>query len=262
MIIYFTGTGNSLYAAKKIGSSIGEKVCHIADVRAESLAEEKVLGIVFPVYYYEAPLPVRRFLAEMKLRRDAYVFSVATCGGGSGTSLNTVKKLVEKAGGRLSLTAVLKMPDNFCIAVGGNPNEQFMLFDTVDRKLKGISAAIKKRMVNLPYTGLNPLGTVLNIPAVYSAASKMVRLNVDTEKCIGCGICVKVCPENNIALSKGKAVIRGNCCSCFGCVHACRNQAVRIGKKPTLPEKQYRCQDITLKELFRRDLKTERENDE
>ena len=33
------------------------------------------------------------------------------------------------------------------------------------------------------------------------------RLKVDTDKCIGCGLCVKLCPMNNITIKEQKAVI-------------------------------------------------------
>jgi len=48
---------------------------------------------------------------------------------------------------------------------------------------------------------------------------------VDLEKCTGCGICVKTCPEKLISIRNGKAYIRA-CFACGACILACPNKAL------------------------------------
>ena len=55
MIFYFTGTGNSLYAAQKLADD-GEKIVSIVDaLRSKTfhytLKDNEPLGFVFPVYF-------------------------------------------------------------------------------------------------------------------------------------------------------------------------------------------------------------------
>lgn len=52
---------------------------------------------------------------------------------------------------------------------------------------------------------------------------------VDTEKCIGCSMCQRDCPENNISITDKKAEIRSqSCMKCGHCVAVCPKAAVSI----------------------------------
>lgn len=51
-----------------------------------------------------------------------------------------------------------------------------------------------------------------------------------TDKCIGCGECVKICPKETIKLEKGKARICYNkCIRCFCCHEVCPEDAIKLG---------------------------------
>ncbi len=60
---------------------------------------------------------------------------------------------------------------------------------------------------------------------------------VDKKKCIGCGICVRSCPQKTIKLKSknGKRyaeIDRNNCIKCFCCQELCETRAVKIKKNP------------------------------
>ncbi len=57
MIIYFTGTGNSLAAARRIADRTGDRAVPLRAVRDADLVAERRIGIVFPVYCFDAPPP-------------------------------------------------------------------------------------------------------------------------------------------------------------------------------------------------------------
>lgn len=60
----------------------------------------------------------------------------------------------------------------------------------------------------------------------------VVTLRLDPEKCIGCGMCLVVCPHGVIELEAGKARIvdRDACMECGACAMNCPVEAVTVKK--------------------------------
>lgn len=55
---------------------------------------------------------------------------------------------------------------------------------------------------------------------------------VVTEKCVGCGTCVKFCPEGVITIEEGKAKIDYDYCKgCLICMKECPFQAIKKVKE-------------------------------
>lgn len=53
-------------------------------------------------------------------------------------------------------------------------------------------------------------------------------LIIDSEKCIGCGICEDNCAFGAITVEEGCAVVNDNCTLCGSCVDTCETEALRI----------------------------------
>ena len=54
---------------------------------------------------------------------------------------------------------------------------------------------------------------------------------VESNKCVGCGDCVDVCPVNAIEIIDGKSVIDAEkCIGCELCIRSCTYNAIRKGK--------------------------------
>ena len=86
---YFTASGNSLAAAKRIGGEL------ISIAKAdEKVYRDDAIGIVFPTYGFSVPKVVRRFLAETTLETD-YLFAVATYGSTGGAVTRDVRRLLD-----------------------------------------------------------------------------------------------------------------------------------------------------------------------
>ena len=55
-------------------------------------------------------------------------------------------------------------------------------------------------------------------------------ITVDTDKCVGCGECVDICPASVYELTDGKTnpVNMDECLGCESCVGVCPNDALTV----------------------------------
>lgn len=58
------------------------------------------------------------------------------------------------------------------------------------------------------------------------------KFTVDSETCIHCGKCEKVCPTGDVSLTDGLPVWHhdGSCTCCLACYHHCPKHAINYGK--------------------------------
>jgi len=58
----------------------------------------------------------------------------------------------------------------------------------------------------------------------------MYKIEVDVEKCIGCGDCVDVCPVDVYEMKDEKSVPVNaeECIDCESCVEACEQEAITV----------------------------------
>ena len=60
--------------------------------------------------------------------------------------------------------------------------------------------------------------------------SKVSTIQVDPEKCIGCGMCLEVCPHGVLRLEEGGIVLADHdaCMECGACAKNCPVSAIRM----------------------------------
>ena len=254
MIYYFSGTGNSLYVAKKIQEQLGE----VELIQITSKERDKnptitanVLGFVFPVYAWGPPKIVEEFLNTAGFKKPGYLFVVATHGGGPGNTLKYTKKLLKKRGLSLDGAFEIQMPANYIS--GSNPpspEKAASLIETQRTKLAEICSNItEKRKKTAAGDGM--LKSALIHPIFNTFAGKQQAKKFSTsEQCTSCGVCEKLCPVENISLNSEKKPEWGTTCEvCMGCINLCPAQAIESGNV-TKGRNRYQNPEIQVKELF------------
>lgn len=246
MIFYFTGTGNSLYAAKNLEIET-ISIPHIMNSETLVFHAERI-GIVCPVYGHEMPAMVKEFIRKATFH-TGYLYLVLTYGARHGNAVELAHRVLHHAGKQADYITTLLMVDNFLPVF--DMHEQLAL----DKNLEGQLAAIKadilaeKHMLQTVtqedrdiHQGY--LRLVENAPETIWAKFRV------TDGCIGCGICTKVCPAGCIRLENQKAVYSNeNCQACYACVHACSEMAIQLDIPEKNPKARFRNQHIALSEI-------------
>ncbi|MEE8885801.1 MAG: EFR1 family ferrodoxin [Eubacteriales bacterium] len=252
MIFYFTGTGNSLYAARSIDSetiSIPQIIDH-EDLR---FSAERI-GIVAPIYGHELPQMVKEFIQKASFETD-YMYLILTYGHRHANAVELAKKVFDDAGKRIDYIHTVLMVDNFLPAF--DILEETSIDKHVDEQLAEIRQDIVEKRIEIePVTEEDRLAHA-DYAAMVGNQPATIWADFDfTDLCIGCGLCTKVCPAGCIHMDGRRAVRTGeNCQACMACVHVCPETAIRIN--PVLgftepdPEVRYRNENISLTDLVR-----------
>lgn len=254
-IYYYTGTGNSLWTARKLSDAIGgADLVSIPGVKDDTLiTSAKTIGLIFPVYIWGVPAPVIRFLDKLEGTNPEYLFAVAVNGGQVSNTLVQLKKLLSEKGLTFSAGFSLKTPSNY-IPWGGPGSKEKMdkLFAAAGDKISSIAAGVREGKVQSVEKG--PLWQRIVFSWIYkmsfSRVPEMDKSFWVDEKCNSCGICVKVCPAANVAMENGKPAWNRRCEQCFACLQWCPKEAVQYGKK-TPKYQRYHHPEIELKDVLK-----------
>ena len=127
MIIYFTGTGNSLYAAKILADATKDSLVSAADLIGINKSNPDKLftynlkpgerfGIVFPVHSWGPPDALLRVINNIRLNFDEipFCYAIATCGKNAGNSMKLIEKHLHD-GLKINSAYTLVMPNNYII---------------------------------------------------------------------------------------------------------------------------------------------------
>ena len=233
MIFYFTGTGNSLYAAKKLADEGEEIVSVVEALRGKAfhctLKEGEKLGFVFPVYFYTVSDPVLELVRDLTVENASFVYAVIPCGASIGTAGGFLKSELKKRGLELQRVDALVVPDGALIFYDiDSPEKMEKQLEAATKELASIKQAIDRREGN-SIKGSPALGKAWL--AAYHACMGTKPFHAD-EKCIGCGKCASICPTGAIKMVDGRpAWTKNKCLKCCGCINRCPVSAIQYGKR-------------------------------
>ena len=244
MILYFSAMGNSQFVAKKTAHFLNEEmIClnqRIKNANYDPIYSEKPYILVCPIYAWRIPKIVEDYLKKVNLLGNKNVYVLVTTCGNSGNAgkyaeeIFTNKKMVYKGSVTFhmmgSYVAFMENPE---------PAKEKEVNSRVERELVEILPYLKK-LEPLPTSKKNMvekfMSKVAN-PIFYRFIIGKDGFYV-TDKCIGCGKCVSVCPLNNIIMKDSKPQWENHCTHCMACIHQCPMAAIEF-KKITINKNRY-----------------------
>ena len=239
--LYFSGTGNSKYAAelfcKEYDKESGAYSIEDADALS-AVKDANLIIIAYPVQYSTVPKIMRDYITDhSELWNNKKVFIIATMGLFSGDGAGILGRLLESCGAEVIGGLHLKMPDSIADekALKRPLEKNRELVKQADQKIKESVKRLKAGNPTQEGIGvLYRLAGFFGQRAYFGHKTKRYssKVKVDTDKCIGCGICEKLCPMNNISINEQKAVSGESCTMCYRCINKCPKQAITLlGKR-------------------------------
>ena len=241
MILWYSGCGNSRFVAQQLSEKLGDRnMVFIPEAARQGapleFGSDEILGIVFPVYSWSVPKLVSEFLRKAIIKgKTKYVFAACTCGDETGLTVKHLKKDLHKQGLTLDAFFSFQMPETYINLPGfklDTPENAERKIESTKTQLEDTVKLIQQRACG-NYDKLKGGSSFLksNIlkPLFYGLLITDRKFTV-SDACIGCGICAKNCPLQNITMQNDRPHWNGHCTNCMSCYHRCPKNAINFGK--------------------------------
>jgi len=235
IVFYFSATGNSKYVAELFCENMNAG-CHSIEEDtdfSQLIIQNDIVGFCYPIYGSRVPRLMRDFVEKnIKLLENKKLIIFCTQMGFSGDGARVLTDLFPRDYVNVVQAEHFLMPTNVCnlsvLPLAGKKLTQWYLVITQKRTRKVCdnirSGIIKKR-------GFNPISRALGLiqgtflPGIERRALSKVWIKKD---CNQCGLCVSLCPMNNLMLTNGTIVPQNNCMMCYRCINKCPQKAISV----------------------------------
>ncbi|MBN2898442.1 MAG: EFR1 family ferrodoxin [Clostridia bacterium] len=239
-VLYFSGTGNTWFVADTISKEIGDQ-CHCYSIENSELDFQKIiretdhLFLGYPIYGSEAPEPMKRFISALEKQDNPLPTSVfVTEAYASGDGANYLRDVLEKKNYILKNSLEVKMSNNFYVPIFikafpvGDADKKEKRHEkarnrveTWVRQILDGEKALKKIYAHQKWLGNTQRKHIGDY------IKKVNEALYADDSCTKCGLCVRLCPMENIVL-EDKVMFKDQCASCMRCYHACPVSAIQI----------------------------------
>lgn len=237
MIAVFSGTGNSMYVARKLSEILGDEIVELPVCGHCSLyaGSGRVIW-VFPVYSWSIPPVLDGIIGAIDIKDagKAVHYAVMTCGDDAGYADSTWRRSVARRGWNARGVWSVQMPNTYVFMKGFDVDSVDLASSKISAsgtRIKSIAAGISagSDSVDVVRGAFARIKTYIIRPWFVKYCMSPRRFGT-TADCIGCGVCAGGCPVHNIKMREGRPQWGSDCAFCLRCYHICPRHAVAWGK--------------------------------
>ncbi|MGN0163669.1 MAG: EFR1 family ferrodoxin [Candidatus Ornithomonoglobus sp.] len=234
--IYLSGTGNTKHCIEKLTSLLDNSAKSIpleSTNVIEEIKKNSAIILGYPTQYSNAPYMVRDFINRNKmLWNGKKILCVATMGAFSGDGAGCTARLLKKYGATILGGLHIKMPDSVCdsklLKKTIEQNKEIVI--QADKKIEFAAQQIKQD--KYPKDGITLISHIIGLLGqrlwFYGKTTGYTDKLKISKNCIGCELCVSLCPMKNISVQNGKAVADKKCTMCYRCISHCPQKAITL----------------------------------
>jgi len=274
MLYYFSATGNSLHLAKDFADKMNASLSNITTLVNNSENEmietdANVIGFVVPVYFFGLPKIVVTFLEKLVIKsKNPYIFAVVTYGGFKGGALNQIAEILSKKNIKLNYGGAVNTVGNYIKMYDIDEEKIPEKLEKAEIKAQKVLADVKAQKHKIVSTKIDFISKMMYDKYLKECEDNSRYFVVDNS-CVGCGLCSKICPMQNIKAAAGAQVFSpceaenetaeravtffrpgfsNKCQQCFACVHWCPKQSIQYTEN-TRGRKRYHNPKVSVEEI-------------
>ena len=235
LTLYFSGTGNTKYIAKLLSKNMNAK-CHSIEEDvdfAEAIKMNGTIAFCYPIYMSRVPRIMREFISQhMELLEGKKIIIICTQLALSGDGTRAFVVLFPQNHVEVIYTEHFFMPNNVSnMAILPMASDKSMKKYALrsQRKMHIVCEHIKAGKIRK--RGFSLFSRFLGLFQGMFMGTMEVRANKTVKVaniCTQCGICVAVCPMDNLALDSASVTHKQNCTMCYRCINKCPHGTITV----------------------------------
>jgi NAD-dependent dihydropyrimidine dehydrogenase PreA subunit len=245
--VYLSGSGNTKHIVTLLLNELGADgiSAPIESGDAEKALEGEEIILAYPTMFSNIPYLVRDFInSHQETWKGKKIFLITTMGLFAGDGTGCAARLLKKYGAEITGGLQIVMPDSIgdCKALKKSKENNKEIIKKADQRV--VEAVKSMKEGKYPQEGLSFAAHLAGLFGqrlwFYNKTTGYTdKVKINPDKCVGCGICAKNCPTQNIKIEDGKAVSSDKCTMCYRCVNYCPKQAITLLGKTLYEQPTY-----------------------